>query len=702
MISRVYDFIEALELHFLRFRSYDYVKETIYWCQKAASHPQCKESYRGYFYDRQAVAYRRLFEHDGRRETLDSAQDAQLESLKWRPAGHPFCGPSLGGLALTFSMRFRHFGSRDDLEAAIRVYRESLSQPIFEKDDRLFFLANLGSCLQIRFQYFGQRQDIEEAVMRLRDSIEGVPETDSAFRSGLGNLAVCLHTRFDISQSGDLSAIIDLYRRVVGLMDEGSPDRLLWLGNLATALQQRFANSQERQDLDEALAISHAVLQARSKNQNLLSQARDLSNMAAVLILRFKELRDNADLERAVQLYRDVLKMRPMGHPAHAQCHENLSLVLSNLHDQCDDIHLFTEALEHALESVNVTPTGDPHRSYRLVVLALLYLKDTPQASFERAMNHLFVSVVDHLRHPRMRLQSANEVLARADGWATREGFSSASRRELVHAYQKIVLIFPQVAAFDLDVENRLESLKVSEKVASRGACHALVLQEPTLAVELLEEGRAVFWAQALRLRTQFDDLRDVDPALADDLRRISQELGSGGHITHGLPLQPTSYMDDNARVQESIAAHRRELSERFDDCLSRARKLPGFDRFLLGSTSSMLSEVAARGPVILLVASELSGCHAIIIAKPGHVEQLPLPVTEDELSQLAFEMKENVYLRSKDGSSSGGRGAMLSAVIGLTASQKEYLRQLWIAIVEPICVRLKLKVGTALAYYCI
>ena len=44
-------------------------------------------------------------------------------------------------------------------------------------------------------------------------------------------------------------------------------------------------------------------------------------------------------------------------------------------------------------------------------------------------------------------------------------------------------------------------------------------------AVELLEEGRAVFWSQVLRLRTPVNALRNVAPEFFENLGRISFEL---------------------------------------------------------------------------------------------------------------------------------------------------------------------------------
>jgi hypothetical protein len=47
-------------------------------------------------------------------------------------------------------------------------------------------------------------------------------------------------------------------------------------------------------------------------------------------------------------------------------------------------------------------------------------------------------------------------------------------------------------------------------------------------AVELLEEGHAVFWTQALQLPKPMMDLRDAAPELEERLRRISIALEQG------------------------------------------------------------------------------------------------------------------------------------------------------------------------------
>ncbi len=49
-------------------------------------------------------------------------------------------------------------------------------------------------------------------------------------------------------------------------------------------------------------------------------------------------------------------------------------------------------------------------------------------------------------------------------------------------------------------------------------------------AVEFLEGGRAVFWSQALHLRSPFDKLLDISPELGERLHATAMELERGSH----------------------------------------------------------------------------------------------------------------------------------------------------------------------------
>jgi tetratricopeptide (TPR) repeat protein len=111
--------------------------------------------------------------------------------------------------------------------------------------------------------------------------------------------------------------------------------------------------------------------------------------------------------------------------------------------------------------------------------------------------------------------------------WA---GHADESRHEsALGAYHAAIELLPRLAMLGLDLQSRQHALTSnSDGLARDAAACAVRAGQYDSAVELLEEGRAVFWSQALALRTPMADLRDVAPELEQRLRRISFALEQG------------------------------------------------------------------------------------------------------------------------------------------------------------------------------
>ncbi|KAG2125238.1 hypothetical protein BD769DRAFT_837513 [Suillus cothurnatus] len=89
-----------------------------------------------------------------------------------------------------------------------------------------------------------------------------------------------------------------------------------------------------------------------------------------------------------------------------------------------------------------------------------------------------------------------------------------------------------------------------------------------TIAVELVEQGRAVFWTQLARLSSPFDGLflpGDTGTALVEEFKQLSSCLRTA--------------FDQSTEDQSS---HIRQLTIKWNDVLPRIRVLPDFSRFLL------------------------------------------------------------------------------------------------------------------------
>ena len=152
-----------------------------------------------------------------------------------------------------------------------------------------------------------------------------------------------------------------------------------------------------------------------------------------------------------------------------------------------------------------------------------------------------------------------------------------------------------------------LKNLMSSLAVDAFSAC--LRKRAPAHAVELLVQGRGVFWSQLTRLRSPLDDVIVPGPAgktLADEFTRLAlfirNTLNSPGADQH-------ERLCFNLKMQTVV---------------TNIRELPGLSRFLLPSLFPALQLAASGGPVIILNASHYS-CDALVVFFDRDPVHIPL-----------------------------------------------------------------------------
>jgi len=103
---------------------------------------------------------------------------------------------------------------------------------------------------------------------------------------------------------------------------------------------------------------------------------------------------------------------------------------------------------------------------------------------------------------------------------------STLGHESALEAYQAVIEFLPHMAMVGLNLQARWRALTSgSDGLARDAAACAIRSGQYERAVELLEEGRAVFWSQALQLRTPMTNLHAAAPELEAKLRRISIAL---------------------------------------------------------------------------------------------------------------------------------------------------------------------------------
>ena len=138
----------------------------------------------------------------------------------------------------------------------------------------------------------------------------------------------------------------------------------------------------------------------------------------------------------------------------------------------------------------------------------------------------------------------------------------------------------------------------------------------PELAVELLEQGRSVLWAQALNLRSDLTRLTEIAPDLAERLDSIRVILDSPvPEVTPPLSERSAGSgpVAGRARKQQDAVELRMRKAREWDDVLAQVRAVAGFEHFLSVIPYTQLAAVAADGPLVIVNASRY-GCHALIV----------------------------------------------------------------------------------------
>ncbi|MEV4693552.1 hypothetical protein AB0K27_20915 [Micromonospora echinospora] len=104
---------------------------------------------------------------------------------------------------------------------------------------------------------------------------------------------------------------------------------------------------------------------------------------------------------------------------------------------------------------------------------------------------------------------------------------------EALLAYTKAAELIPLVAWPGLRRDRRETLLQPWQGLAADGAAHAISVAQMDVAALLLEVGRAVLWAQSLDFRSDLTALWQADPALAERMEIVRNEIDRRtGHLS--------------------------------------------------------------------------------------------------------------------------------------------------------------------------
>lgn len=518
---------------------------------------------------------------------------------------HPQYIKNLHNTSLAYNSRHRLHKQILDLDRAIEYSRNAVQLCPESSTYRSGVLNGHASNLGTRFELVGDMADIEEAISLQRDVTARCPEHSPYYSTAIFNLGNLLHLKYlSLHQIHELDESILLTRNARQHVASTHINYVLYSERLSEFLAHRFDRLGYIEDYRESVELDDSIHDLANLHGNYAQEY--LFARAERLCDHYKRSRKSEFLDKAIQLLRTSPQIqRADGIPTSPK----VALLTSKAYRSRfltkqgpDDADVALKAGHAAVESA---PRGliTSIKSSALANLSELYITEgVPYFDIAKSLSYLHESALSVMFvRP---LIEVTPVLPLLHGLKLNDN----QRLLLLQVYEHLLATVPRVIYLGLDIASRMRTLAEVDSLARGGATQAILLGRLDNAVEVLDHGRAIFWNQSLRTRSDFADL---PPALATKISEVAQQLGK--HVQDEKPA-PSASID--RKVWEAEAAQQRRLGETFEQLIEEARAEPGLERFMLPEKYEVLSMAASRGPVVILIAAELES-HAIIIPQP-------------------------------------------------------------------------------------
>jgi hypothetical protein len=229
-----------------------------------------------------------------------------------------------------------------------------------------------------------------------------------------------------------------------------------------------------------------------------------------------------------------------------------------------------------------------------------------------------------------------------------------------------------------MDSADRQHVLETSAASLARDAAAcALAAGQADRAVELLEQGRGIWWSQVLDGRTDMTALARVAPDLAREIRQTRAVLEQSGSEFAGQSVVTGSAPGRRSAVDISTAAARR-----FEELVERVRALPPSAEFpypaefLRPPSITTLRPPEGQDPVVIVNVSRWR-CDAIVVTDHDTSVVELSGLSEDAVVEAANEYLRALYTFEEE--------SAVEALTMLEDTINATLAWLWNLVVEPV-----------------
>jgi CHAT domain-containing protein len=571
-----------------------------------------------------AGALHHRFESLGVLDDLNASIDLLEKAVLLFPETSPHKAAVLDNLGGALGRRSERTGEIKDINRAIEVLTSAVDHSANDFR-RGYRLNNLGGILLQRFGTTESTDDLNAAVSAWTQAVDVIPKDDDDLPGILSSLGNGLRNQFELSQSMEtLDAAIKAMGEAADLTPKNSPYRGPHLSNLGIAFYRRAEATKSLEDANDAVKTIEESLELTSVEYP--ERAIDLDALRAALIFRYDIGNAMDDLNNAIKVQQDAMKLTPEDHPKRAIHSENLGDALRvrfGVTRSSDDHDAAVTAYEASMRSNSSPPRARILAARKAA--ELLVEKDLERAS------GLLSTAVNLLPTTSLRTGTREDkqtILGRFNGLAS------------------------DAAAL------------VIRAGVTDGPPSSAQLYD---ALRLLELGRGVMASAYFETRSDITDLKSKYPELSEKFESLRSELDRS--TEHFSASQAAS-------MWGSQTNKRYEASKEFDATIALIRSKEGFERFLLGPSSSELQLLASNRPIIYINVSRF-GADAFILTSDDirhlHLDKLLIADVEKNAEAMVKMLEKfNVVSARRD-----------------NAVMRKILEWLWDAAIEPILEKL-------------
>ncbi|KAH7165143.1 CHAT domain-containing protein [Fusarium sp. MPI-SDFR-AT-0072] len=584
----------------------------------------------------------RRYDRIGETKDLEEAIETAKQAIELTPDDSQDLADRLDNFGIFLSSRYERTGQMRDLEEAIQAARQAIELAPDDSQDLADRLDNFGIFLSSRYERTGQMRDLEEAIQAARQAIELTPDDNQGLAGRLNNLGIFLDSRYErTGQMRDLEEAIQAARQAIEAMPNDHPALATCLHNLGNNLESWYKRTGEVRYLKDAIHVARQAVESTPNDHR--HQVAYLDNLGNKLETRHERTGEIRDLQEAMQVAIQAIELTPDDHPGLAGRLHNLGIKLDSWYEGTGDVTCQEDAIQLARQAVESTPgdhpdlavyldnlgnqleswyeqTGEMRDLEEAIQAARQAIELTPDdhSGLAGRLNNLGNKLNRHYERTGeiKHLHEASAYLFEAWSCSNAVPFyrvTAAARCLELLAQQhevdqgidlgrQVLNLLPSVHTRALDRNDQQFVMSTFAGVASDLCGLLLSANRLTEALECLEQGRAIIIGQLLDDRSDLSLLHRDHSQLAKRYESLVDEVNAPIHQT-------------TLGVVKALSLKRRqEAAAELDMCLKEIRRVPGYERFMLGQTVAEMQECVTEGSIVVI---NITDCRsdAIIIS---------------------------------------------------------------------------------------